>query len=445
MQSSKNIIYNELLSITIDGIQFILLNKCNDVSTGDTIVRIKSIDITDEEYIFSCYQSNSGVGLWRFCSEYNNEGSIQKYKGNGTTYNYDYVQTTMIHLKLQIFINENKNKIDQISICKRCIFITNKESSKYKKIIDSDSRTIIEEPFISLHEQLQCGELPPTNVPKTYIDEFSIEFENTYKILGEPIVVSAYNNVFEDIIEVTGHIYSIQLKRKNIKPKSETKTNIITLYYIKVQLKSLNEHQTIFKNKINRICKQKYHYMPIILTGENLRINQLGLYEEYILAGIYICKIFDYYGTYKQCSVEEVKSGACTETYAYIGDRYKNIFPYNILSRSDVKECMQKLNDNVLSKNKVHENIQEPSNSFLNNTIKEKFKNILNYNIDQEIIDREISVQKIKNLLITLPKNNNIERTYQVMIEKYIKQISNLHNLAEHRKILFNNYKKFIS
>ena len=118
MQSSKNIIYNELLSITIDGIQFILLNKCNDVSTGDTIVRIKSIDITDEEYIFSCYQSNSGVGLWRFCSEYNNEGSIQKYKGNGTTYNYDYVQTTMIHLKLQIFINENINKIKDLYIKK---------------------------------------------------------------------------------------------------------------------------------------------------------------------------------------------------------------------------------------------------------------------------------------------------------------------------------------
>ena len=70
--------------------------------------------------------------------------------------------------------------------------------------------------------------------------------------------------------------------------------------------------------------------MPILLTN-NFSINELGLYTKYILAGAYICKLFDYWGNYNQCTPDEIQNGNVNSEYAYIGNRYDNLFPYNKL------------------------------------------------------------------------------------------------------------------
>ena len=89
--------------IIIDGITFKLLNKYED--DNDYLIVNLISNNTDS---FSCYRSNSELGMWRLCSRTDDPTgkSGQLYKGHELT-NYDYVQTTLIHIILQIFINLN--------------------------------------------------------------------------------------------------------------------------------------------------------------------------------------------------------------------------------------------------------------------------------------------------------------------------------------------------
>ena len=67
--------------------------------------------------------------------------------------------------------------------------------------------------------------------------------------------------------------------------------------------------------------------MPFLLIPVGILINNLGLYSKYILAGAYICKLFDYA---VQCSINENIRHQCTINYTYIGDRYNNMFPFKL-------------------------------------------------------------------------------------------------------------------
>lgn len=126
-------------------------------------------------------------------------------------------------------------------------------------------------------------------------------------------------HIFEETMQVTGKI--CQLTLNGLQGQGT-----IVLYFLICKLCKIGGYY----EAIERVCDMKYHIMPIGLIPVETTINKLGLYTKYILAGAYICKLFDYYN-YDQCDEDEKKTGICSDKYAYIGERYINVYPYNEL------------------------------------------------------------------------------------------------------------------
>jgi len=156
-----------------------------------------------------------------------------------------------------------------------------------------------------------------------------------------------HENEFKETLHSSGNIYRIELTRKEILDEN-AKTNTIYLFFLLTSLFNCTESTRFFTN-INRICKKTTHIMPILLTN-NIKINELGLYQNYIMTGAYICKLFDYFSRkyietkqnpsynslYDQCTDDEITNGSCTQDYSYIGDRYDTLFPYKQLKHDSI-------------------------------------------------------------------------------------------------------------
>jgi hypothetical protein len=125
---------------------------------------------------------------------------------------------------------------------------------------------------------------------------------------------------------------------------------VVELYYLKAVMNCIDPTpRDLFKIGSNdfvrtakRICnpgQEVTHFMPILLTVPEARINKFGIYNKYINAGSYICKMFDYH---YQCFSTENLTNRCSRSYTYIGHRYKNLFPFNqmtgITTGSDIRE-----------------------------------------------------------------------------------------------------------
>ena len=104
------------MAITIDTIKFTLIEK-TELSNGYIVVRIQSFGtlfVTNKPLAdFWVYRSNSELGFWRLCSSVS-DNPKQMYKGDPDEFNYDYIQTTFIHLTLQFFINARFEAIPSI-------------------------------------------------------------------------------------------------------------------------------------------------------------------------------------------------------------------------------------------------------------------------------------------------------------------------------------------
>ena len=105
------------MEITIDTIKFKLIEKTT-LSNGYIVVRIQSFGtlfVTNKPLAdFWVYRSNSELGFWRLCSSVS-DNPEQMYKGDPDEFNYDYIQTTFIHLTLQFFINARFGEIPPIT------------------------------------------------------------------------------------------------------------------------------------------------------------------------------------------------------------------------------------------------------------------------------------------------------------------------------------------
>ena len=298
-------------SINIDGITFRLLNKYIQ-RDGYLIVNL----ISNEHDYFSCYRSNSELGMWRLCSK--TIGGML-YKGSDLE-NYDYVQTTLIHILLQIFININIGNISSADndTFANCIL----QITDYKRIIDAPERIASIYPFNQFHSHLACGQqLEKDQRYKTILDAFSKIISEHFKFIVDTFLpLSNYSYTFERM-QVTGKICHVTLDGLQGQ-------GTIELYFLICKLCDIGGHY----EAIRRVCDMKYHIMPIALIPSGTTINKLGLYTNYIIAGAYICKLFDYYrGNYDQCDEIEKKTGICSDKYAYIGERYINVYPYNEL------------------------------------------------------------------------------------------------------------------
>jgi hypothetical protein len=339
-------------SITIDNYIFKLIRQTNHTANYNHVVEIGVTGIIDKREFpnFWVYQSNSELGFWRLCyiirNRFSDIDTTPFYKGD-----LDYIQSTLIHLELQNFININITNIPFVQLSypqkideKFCLYgwfpqpmdREEDEVQTVSEVIDDENRIIIEQPFESLNNKLQCGFT--ANIPYSFIqqllEEFSDNFSSTYHIVDKTLLsLYKHNFNFGDIIVSQGNIYSIHLERNQ--PSESLQTNRIILYFMMTELNISELVETPpFMDYIKEICGKKYHIFPFLLIPVSSSINHLGIYTKFIPCGIYICKLFDY--SY-QCSLEEENLNRCSDSYSYIGNRYDNLFPFNIVLTTHIQ------------------------------------------------------------------------------------------------------------
>lgn len=348
--------------IIIDDYEFSLLYKINTrsgykVKIESTLVNPNIIDPENADLqgiYFLVYQSSSELGMWRFCTLYS--GNIL-YKG------IDYIQTTLIHLKLQEHINKNFQYIK---------FVNNEELIEYENMIDTQGKTNIKitglaynvyncgpiddyknikiqlnnersttlEPFNSFEKAVPCGEARSDIYEK--LIELSEGLKSEYDIGPIEEIVEEYSNIFQEIIDIRGKIKRVSLIKKYISTPGPS--DVLYLYFLEATLRELPrsspmippwltdiiKQRKLIERNISAACSIPIHYMPFLLTPYETKVNFMGLYDKYISSGAYICKLFDYSSIdYVQCGVEEIEKGRCTSKYTYIGYRYSGIFPFN--------------------------------------------------------------------------------------------------------------------
>ena len=315
---------NDPLSIIINGIKFTLIEKLNI----DNIVVISS-EINNRTIQFKVYPSTSELGLWRLCLNTKRDNR-HKYKGDSKL-KFDYIQTTLIHLELQRFINENLHKLPlrRIYLLTPCY----EKDDGIKEMVDDQSRIIWNHAPFNKYYDKPCGVITQLNIIKEFSEEFKHEYE--IDLTSKIMVIPNYTNVFENIFQITGHIFSVQLNRKT--PNIDyNETNSVILYYLKTKVNKLQTNE--YPEQINNICSIDTHIMPFLLTPTDTQCSELGLYTKYISTGAFICKLFDYSSdNTKQCTDEENAWGKCTKKYSYIGLRYQHIFPFNEIIDNECK------------------------------------------------------------------------------------------------------------
>jgi hypothetical protein len=283
------------INIIIDDIEFELISYDATAHDNRGSVLIKSRYLKGSRYFikpFFVYRSNSEMGFWRFdCID--DEESEHLHKGS-----HDYVQQTFIHIKLQLFINENiirlPHDIHRPFLCDEQIM----------NEINNVDRKLDIEPFDKM--EFKCGQKHNEDDIKKVLTNIDDKILIKYEI-NNIRYISPYNfdNIFEKEIlkiKLRGHIWKINLKNK------VGGRNLI-LYVLHYNFRSCDENDSklYYKDKI----------IPIFLTFSD-KITRIGTYVDYVHSGIFICKILEYKS---QCTSSDV----CTKSYAFVGDRYDDL------------------------------------------------------------------------------------------------------------------------
>jgi hypothetical protein len=389
--------------VTINGINFYLLGKLEGIDnrgfdvtavdgsvyTAYLKVAILSGDIADEtnQKLFWAYQSNSEAGMWRVCFTTNFGYKLDKLifkTGEGDTVVGDYVQTTLIVIELQRFINENYSRLvsynNPITIplgdgTTKTVSITRTDIpeglSHYKydppipsyppntppfHIINCNEYDPVKEAELHpMNREIRHPLFNPTNSTcgtrikcvegsnEDYhelaraLSQTSENIKSNYEIVDNICLYPDYSSVLVPDprtkfckIRIEGEIYFTKLRSK-IPNESNAELNELKLIYLRT---------TAITGLVTRQKSQlkPNYYMPIALLPATSVCNSYGVYSRYINAGLYICKLFDYL---KQCTEIEKRVNQCTETYTFIGDRYLTLFPYYYLNAywSRLKPC----------------------------------------------------------------------------------------------------------
>ena len=353
--------------IIIDNYKFTAVRYVSLDVRYQLVVNIRSESLIDGvEENFWIYKSNSELGLWRLCIIRRNFRSFSEEfsfaKGE------DYVQTTLIHIDLQLYVNKLlKNGLipevilSEIEKDNECVcFISSDRcfefNDKIYDVINDKNRIIKGEPFETLikvkqRNNVYCGNITDYEYEDNerllkFLHTFSQEFGADYNI--EDIKqIGTTDFLFEDTIHTHGKINRIHLRRK-INYMDKPILNDIYLYTLtviftpKLQI-HLDEDNNpkkhnIYSSNVVDICKNKLiknrtiHSFPFLLTPITSEINEYGIYTQYIPTGLYICKLFDY-AIPKQCTRLEISNKQCCERYAYIGNRYVTLFPISYLNK----------------------------------------------------------------------------------------------------------------
>ena len=404
--------------IIIDGITFKLLNKYED--DNDYLIVNLISNNTDS---FSCYRSNSELGMWRLCSRTDDPTgkSGQLYKGHELT-NYDYVQTTLIHIILQIFINLNINDRNLYNgYISSSMYANCKINPANKIIINDPDRLQLIAPFNS---EIQCGQTLHFDQSYEKILQEQSKLISEQFTYDEFIEISPYEYIFQEIIHVTGIICQVTLINKE---------DNSSRYYLSFLLCKLCK---LTSTDLDDICNLDLHIMPISLIPINSHINEIGLYSAYVNAGAYICKFVDYH---IQCTRDELRNNLCYLAYTYIGKRYLTIWPYiNLINNGELTVTLAKINISynvelekirqaeetehrrdilkILARQRARElEKQQADESFLK---KQNLRNLL-----KKTVNKVIAINRFKHT--TIDRQSTIDRTTSFDLKSYINSAYN--------------------
>ena len=289
-----------------------LLHKSRSPYDG-VVIQIKGDNEYDEYHTF--YESVGQCGLYRLCLS-GTPGTM--YKGT------DYIQSTCAHLLLQhyifkfidfvgVIVEQNYVKYgltDNEFVGVHCTddvslygAINNVERTKIKLFLNNQKNDQFNIPYFKLADY--------NNLPR-YLLNFSKTFKEEYNIIGSDICLFEYTFIKHDI-RFDCKVNQVQLSR-------EAPHKTINLYYLEVFLSGGNPI-------IQRLNNYDVHLMPFLLTPNELTINNFGLYDKFFTASIFPGKLLDYT---VQCSELEQQL-QCTQVYAYVGNRFRNLYPFNEL------------------------------------------------------------------------------------------------------------------
>ena len=447
--------YKNNFHIVIDNYNFKIISKhSGKLNYEFVLIESNHIKNPDEKKKFSLYRSKSELDFLRL----GYLSSDKFYKGFN-----DYVQQTFINIKLQKYINEVFDKLDNINTKdekgnnrpeKEINEELNLNDINIKQSIDgteNNSRMKSIYPFNENNEK-KCGIKIPQNELINSLQELSIKIENEFKVSDKTTHIYEYkkekyniNNLKEFYVL---NVYSVDLIPRNNNNNNKT---LKLFYYIanfcfydKTSfLKSTNKDYS-WQNfyKLNKKIKNEYNhkeclyndvYIPLFLTTINSKINEYGLYNIYIPAGNYICKFLDYA---KQCSQEE-KNKICSYRYVFIADRYYNLYPFNKIANTvlikmiienknidDIKEFIESFHLHGYNSEK------EIINEINNNSLKSPLYYAIDYNrldIIKLLIDKGSKIEyKLfnYNILIYISKYGTFE-----VLDLIIKRLKNINQI----------------
>lgn len=328
---------------------------------------------SEEKETFVCYRSHSECGLWRFnvCLSFRGAPMItQKLKGEN-----DYIQETLIHLELQIFLNNNLDLLSEDSQYAENYDKYNKNSDDSVNDLDAYTFPSVQKGLNAiLGKNYNNGEdkaksstrvedlLPFSNFKKTpcgrhissinkglenIISRYSKEVSDMYT-LKETTNISEYNYT-DDITKfyISGNFFYFTLESK------ENGKNVFLLFFYGEltdvsKVMDFNKEDKELVGNREWLVKQK-HVFPILLTTD-MSITRYGLYTKFIPAGLYICKLFDYH---IQCNGHICALTTSKSYYSYIGWMYKNFFPFtdflkNIEINNDINVWCETFKKSIL-------------------------------------------------------------------------------------------------
>jgi hypothetical protein len=388
-------------SIDYNGYRFQLWYKAIFSEFKDReMVRIRSITLENPSIFkdFFCYRSQSELGIWRLTSQAlplpgdpNYASRFDKFQypasityPDGTRlseeelrkkeyyYYGDYVQTSVIFIPLQCFINANIGSIPildetdnpnifadyesahsgnvqivtDVSVNNKKhknpspLSIVNNEpdtriqlSHSYQEPKNINSNPVITEypappqEILSRERQQSYPFFENLNRKFNTITKFNdkklAEFKNymaTFEMNFD------YENVetlcdwkfkFENCIEFNGVMKKIQIKNKHDR-------NIFYIYCVEGHLCPLGSSSK-FTSNIQQVCQINIVYAPVTLVPQDGdTCNIYGLYSKYVSAGRLIGKLFDY-----NINVQLSNPLQCSKNYSFAGMNYGELFPFN--------------------------------------------------------------------------------------------------------------------
>jgi hypothetical protein len=293
-------------SIIIGNFEFSLM-AYDPIAYGNRgILIIKSTNrTTGLPKLFAVYSSKSECGFWRLCIATKKDVLI---KGNPST--MDYIQGTFVHIELQKFIDSNLCNCANVEIGNKCFFMDNIEDAYIYKHVTKSERGIKISPF---YEYTQVdGNRTGYRSRNTELIIHSNLLTLSKLLRAEFIspnfsIDSEYHKTIvidDNTLIIDGTIIRCIF------------INGIILYMLQFSLTVVHKDGTSHVKE--GIC-------PIIMISNKSEITEFGLYSEFIPAGNYIGKLFEYSNQITGDIHEPLKLG---KDYVYIGHRYDGIYPY---------------------------------------------------------------------------------------------------------------------